>query len=356
MASPCGGDTGWPWGSKVTSHHKRPSSQGGQTLFPGPQLLSRSNLAGNVPSGGKGYKTLRQIPEGKHNPTWRWLQAGGNTMLLPKGGQPSGQRGAPLLWAPEDVLPASGTVSEDASWFPAPTLQLPWFQTPPPHSLLVSCVAVMQPPEGRGCLGRTPGQLQGHLGLPARPAARAPPLRSPREPETVAPAVISLTSPACSAEPFRVRKSPTPAPPLLPLQAQHSRCHFVFCQREWMTRCSHGSAERVTSTPDQTACDEGKQAGARQLDVAPTHSKRAWPAGSSSVRWAPSSVSQSLSNTRRRSETAAGFTSASESSLTKNQSRWALIFDFLPPELRENSPLLFKLPPQRHCVTAARAN
>lgn len=50
VASPCGGDAGWPWGGKVTGHHKRPSSRGGQTLFPRPQLLSRSNLAGNTPS------------------------------------------------------------------------------------------------------------------------------------------------------------------------------------------------------------------------------------------------------------------------------------------------------------------
>ena len=40
------------------------------------------------------------------------------------------------------------------------------------------------------------------------------------------------------------------------------------------THCSHTSAERVTSAPDQAAGDEGTQAGARQLDRAPTHSKR----------------------------------------------------------------------------------
>lgn len=35
------------------------------------------------------------------------------------------------------------------------------------------------------------------------------------------------------------------------------------------TRGSHSSAETVTSAPPGTACDEGKQAGTRQLDVAP---------------------------------------------------------------------------------------
>ena len=50
-------------------------------------------------------------------------------------------------------------------------------------------------------------QLQGHRGAPAR---TGPTTALAPEPETVAPAVTSLTSPAHSAEPFRVRESPLP--------------------------------------------------------------------------------------------------------------------------------------------------
>ena len=77
-------------------------------------------------------------------------------------------------------------------------------------------------------------QLQGHLGLPAHPAARAPPLRRPREPEAVAPAAITGTSPHAHLSCFRFSSHPLPPalslPP--PPSAQHSRRHFVFCQRE----------------------------------------------------------------------------------------------------------------------------
>ena len=68
------------------------------------------------------------------------------------------------------------------------------------------------------------------------------------------------------------------------------------------------------------------------------------------------SILPSLSNIRRRSEKAASFKSRWESSLTKNQSCWTLILDFLPPELCGNSPLLFKLLIQRRCVMAAWAD
>ena len=68
------------------------------------------------------------------------------------------------------------------------------------------------------------------------------------------------------------------------------------------------------------------------------------------------SILPCLSNIRRHSEKAASFKSRWESSLTKNQSCWTLILDFLPPELCGNSPLLFKLLTQRHCVMAAWAD